>query len=110
MSTPTSGQDLPDHFSVDVGETPVDAVVPEREPAVVDAEQVEHRRMEVIAVSRVLYCAIRPLVAPAVGGAALDPAARQPGGEGGGVVVPALAALAAGHPAELGGPDDDRVV
>ena len=53
---------------------------------------------------------VRPFVGRAVGDAALDAAAGEPGGEGERVVVAALGALAAGHAAELGGPDDDRVV
>src|SRR5204863_3624374 len=46
----------------------------------------------------------------AVGHAALDAAADQPYGEAVGVVVPAVAALGAWRPAELGAPDDQRVL
>src|SRR3954471_6849198 len=50
------------------------------------------------------------LVGRAVDDARLDPAAGQPGRESIGVVVAAILPLRAGRPAELGGPDDDRLV
>src|SRR5436305_1413201 len=105
-----SGDDLADDVPVDIGQPPVDAVVAEGEPGVVDAEQVQDGGVQVVAVGRVLDGLVRPLVAGAVGDAAADAAAGEPGGEGERVVVAPLAPLAARHPAELGGPDDDRVV
>ena len=93
-----------------IGEATIDAVVTEGQLFVVDAEQVEHRCMQIVAVRGICRCLVRPLVAFAIGCAAFDASACQPGGEGVGVVVAALAALTAGHAAELGGPDDDGVV
>src|SRR5262249_4074548 len=76
----------------------------------VDAEQVEDGGVDVVAIAGVRGGLVRPLIALAVGDAALDAAAGEPGGEGEGVVVAALAALAAGHAAELRGPQDNGVV
>ena len=55
---------------VDVGQAAVDAVVAEGEPLVVDAEQVQDRGVEVVAVGRLVAACQRPLVALAVGDAA----------------------------------------
>ena len=103
-------QQLRDHLPMHVGQPPVDAVVAEGQPRVVDAQQVQHRGVHVVAVGRLVRRLVRPLVARAVAHAALDAAAGQPGGEGERIVVAALAALAARHPAELRRPEDDRVV
>ena len=107
---PPSRQDLLDHMPVHVGQPPVDAVVAERQAGVIDAQQVKDGGVQVVAVRDVFDGLVRPFVARAVGHAPLDAAAGQPGGEGERVVVAALGALAARHAAELGGPDDDRVV
>jgi hypothetical protein len=66
--------------------------------------------MQVVAVRDAVDGLVRPFVARAMGHAPLDAAAGQPGGERERVVVAAPGALAAGHAAELGGPDDDGVV
>ena len=88
-----------------------DAVVVVREPFVVEAEQVQDRRVEVVDVDDLFD----GLVAELVGGAEAEPAlhagAGEPGGKPLGVVVAALRALLKrGHAAELGGPDDQRVL
>ena len=49
-------------------------------------------------------------VGRAVGDAALDAAAGHPDGEAVGMVVAAVGPLGAGRAAELGRPDDDRLV
>ena len=48
-----SRNDLLDHVPVHVGQAAVDAVVAEGQPLVVDAEQVQHRGVQVVAVGRV---------------------------------------------------------
>ena len=57
---------------------------------VIDAQQVQDRGVQVVAVGRVSGRLVRPFVAFAVGDPALDAAAGQPAGEGEGVVVAAL--------------------
>src|SRR5262249_52589720 len=95
---------------MNIGQAPVDAVVPERELFVVDAEKVEQGGMDVVAISRGFRGLVGPLVAFTVGDAAFDAAASQPRGERCRVVVAAFASLAARHPAKLGRPDDDGVI
>ena len=94
---------------MDVGEATVDAVVAVGEALVIDAEEMEHRRVDVIAVDGLFDGFVGPFVGGSVADTALEAAAGQPGGEPRGIVVSAEAALTAGHAAELGGPLDDRV-
>ena len=65
-----------------IGQAPVDAVVAQRQARVVDTEQMQHRRMDVVAISRMLGGAERPFVAGSVSDAAFDASAGQPTGEG----------------------------
>src|SRR5262245_36873046 len=67
-----SGQDRLNHVAVHVGQTAVDAVVPEREARVVDAHQVQNRGVQIIAISLPGGGAPCPRIALAVRGAALD--------------------------------------
>ena len=73
-----------------IGQAPVDAVVAEREFLVIDPQLVQHGRVYVVAVSRILGGLVRPLVAFAVAGAAFDAAAGEPRGEREWVVVAAF--------------------
>ena len=86
--------------------------MPPRELRVVDAEQAHHRGVDVVHRGRVpaVERLVAPLVALAVGHAALHASAAHPVGEDERIVVAALARLRARHAAELGGPDDQRVV
>ena len=78
---------------MDVGETPVGATVSERQFLVIDAQQVQHRRMKVISRRGRLRGLPRPLVAFATGHAAFDAAPGHPGDERAAIVVAAIAAL-----------------
>src|SRR5439155_6967624 len=101
---------LRDDFAVNVGQTPVDAVMTEGQLRVVDAQEVQHRRMDIIAVSRIYRRFVGPLVARAVGNAAFGAAAREPGGVGEGIVIATFGALAARHATEFRCPHHNRVV
>ena len=75
----------------------------------VDAEQVEHRGVEVVDGDDVLDREVAEVVGLAVADAALDAAAGQAHGEALDVVVAAVALGHGGAP-ELAAPDDERVV
>lgn len=94
-----------------IGEAAVDAVVPQGELGVVDAELVKHGRVNVINAGgiRAVLRTETPFVTFPIG-AALDAATAEPVGEDEGIVVAPLAALGAGHAAELGGPENERVL
>lgn len=63
-------QDLLDHVPVHVRQPAVDAVLPHRQFLVIDAQQVQHRRVDVVDERRVV--AIQRLVAPLIAQAVCD--------------------------------------
>ncbi len=73
-----SRQHRADDVPMHVGQPAVDAVVAERQSRVVDAQQVQDRRVQVVAVGLAGGGLPRPGVALAVGDAALDARSRQP--------------------------------
>ena len=79
--TPRLRHDDVDDLPVDVRQPEVPALVREGQPRVVDAEQVQHRRVQVVDVHRVLDDVEGEVVGLAVGRARLAPAARHPDGE-----------------------------
>ena len=88
-----SRKDFSDDLPMDVGETPVGATVAERQFPVIDAQQVQHRRMKVISRRGRLRGFPGPLVAFAAGRAAFDAAPSHPADERAAIVVAAIAAL-----------------
>ena len=95
-----------------IGQPSINPVALHGEPGVIESELVQDGGVDVVDLGGVgaVERFVAPGVAWAVGGAALDAAAAEPVGEAVGVVVAAFAALRGGHAAELGGPEDDRVV
>src|SRR6266853_907818 len=79
-------------LAMDVGETPVGAAVAERQFLVIDAQQVQHRRMKVIIRRGRFRGFPGPLVAFAAGHAAFDAATGHPADESAAIVVAAIAA------------------
>ena len=89
--------------------------MPVREALVVDAEQVEHRRLEVVDVDRILDDVVREVVRLAVDDAALHTAAGHPDAVAAGMVVAAVVvggegSLRVDRAAELAAPDDQGFV
>src|SRR5262249_24242781 len=89
-----------------------------RQLLVIDAEQIQHRRMQIVNVDLSLDGAVAVLVGGAVRQPALDPSASEPGAEAIGIVATAerlLAVLAerdvlvVGTAAELAGPEHQRL-
>ena len=78
---------------VHVGQASVDAVVAEGQAFVVDAEKMQDRCMQVIAVSPAAGALVAELVAFTMPDAALDAGAGQPGDEGAAVMVASGGAL-----------------
>src|SRR3954447_3951653 len=105
-----SGQDLVHHPAVDVGQAEVAAGVAIRQTLVVEPEQVEDRGVQVVIVHLVLDRGEPELVGPAVADAPLHAAAGQPDRISLGVVVAAVGPLGVRRAAELGAPEDQRVV
>ena len=92
-----------------VGQSSIDAIMAVNQLEVVDAQEMQNGCMDVVTIGR-LERFVGPFVARTVSDAALDATAGEPVRERERIVVAALAALAAGHPAEFGRPQNDRVV
>src|SRR3954468_10987224 len=112
-----SGQDLADDAALDVGQAEVAAGVAIGQLGVVEAEQVEHGRVQVMHMDLALDGLDAELIRGAVDVAALDTATSQPDRETLGVVIAALlgssavvAGLGGGSPAELASPDDQGLI
>ena len=82
-------QDSLDQFTMDIGESALDAVVIIGQSSVVDAEEVQDRGVKVMPGDRIAGDFPPNLVALAVGGARLKAAACQPGGKGVAIVIAA---------------------
>ena len=65
-------------MAVHIGEPAVDAVMAEGEPFVVDAQQVKHGGVHVVAVEGIFRSLLGPLVACSVGHSATDASAGEP--------------------------------
>src|SRR5262252_9469849 len=88
-----SGENALDDGSENVGQTEVAALEPERQFGVVDAEQVQQRRLEVVDVDRVLGDVVTEVVRLTVARPRLDAAAGDPDREATAVVVAAVLLL-----------------
>ncbi len=80
-----------------------------RQPLVVDPQEMQHRRVEVVRGRLVRRRLPGPGIALAVGRPAPDAASRHPADERSAVVVPAGRSLRERHPPELRVPQDQRV-
>lgn len=95
---------------MDVGKSPIDPVVANKETFVVDAEQVQNGGVKVVSVCDVVNGLKRVIVGFSVSNARLKSSACQPRRECPAVVVAAGGALCEGEAPEFGGPDHDGVV
>ena len=95
---------------MDVGEAVVAAAVEEGEAFVIEAEEMQNGRVEIVHRDDFVHGAVTEFIGRAVGHAAANSAAREPHGEALGIVVATVAALGEGRAAELAGPQEQRVV
>src|SRR5262245_24398806 len=105
-----SSQDILNHFAMHVCKASIGAVVTEDKFRVIDAQQVQDGRMNVVAISGILDGLIGPFVRRAVRDAAPDAAAREPIREAEGIMIAAFAALAARHSTKLSRPKHDGII
>ena len=107
-----SRQNPLDHVSMDVGQATINAVVPDGQSCVVDAEQVQNGGVNVVDLCRT--AAVKRFVAPLIrltaGHASLDAAACKPIRKDIRIVVTALASLGTRHSSKFGGPQDNRLL
>ena len=95
---------------MNVGQPHVAAAVEVRQEPMVEAQQVQDGGVQIVDVHLVLDGRVAEVVGRPVGLAPLDAAARHPGRETARAMVAPLAVLAGRRPAELAGPDHQRLV
>jgi hypothetical protein len=93
-------------LAVHVGESDVAAAEAERELGVIDAEEVEHRRVQVVDAHFVLDSLVTEVVRRAENRAAFYSAAGQPHREAERIMVTPVLALREGRAAKFAAPDD----
>jgi hypothetical protein len=105
-----SGENFSDHAPGDVREPHVAAPLEICQQFVVEAQQVQHRGMQVVHVDFVLDGGKSELIRRPDGLAALDASPRHPNAEASRIVIAARSTLAGRRAAELAAPDDERLV
>src|SRR2546421_12982748 len=98
-----------DQFTMHIRQPPIDPVMAERQPFVIDPQQVKDRRMQVIGIGGGSSFP-GPFIAFAKRSPRPNPPAREPANRRPAIVIAAGASLTERHAAELGGPDDQRSV
>ena len=78
------------NFAIDIGQANIAAAEAEGQSLVIEPEQVEDRRMQVMDLDLILHNFIAVLIGGAVDGAAFDAAAGQPATESIRIVVAAI--------------------
>src|SRR5262245_33039769 len=101
-----SCQDVLYDVTMYIGQAEVAAAEAIGQLLVIQAEQMENGRMQVVEVADVLDGVNAQLVGRSVHGAALDAAARQPDAETLGMMIAAIASRGVGSPAKLARPED----
>ncbi len=112
---PSLRQDSPHDLTVHIRQAEAAALVLVREPQVIDSEQMEHRRVQVVDVNRIPSDVVAELVGFPVARSWSCAAARQPHGKAPGVMIATVVdfcqfALGVVRPTELSTPHDQSVV
>ena len=97
-------------MAVDVGQAAVDAGGAECESLMVDAHQVQDGGMQVVTKCAAFGRLVTEVIATAMSRSGFDSRAGQPGDKGAAIVVAAQASLGKRRAAELGGPDQQRIL
>ncbi|MFT6576443.1 MAG: hypothetical protein ACJA16_004652 [Akkermansiaceae bacterium] len=79
--------DIVHHLSVDIGETEIPSTISISERLMIESEQVEHRRVQVVEVDLVLHRFVAKLVGFAISKATADTAPRHEDGVARRIVV-----------------------
>ena len=95
---------------MDVGQAKVPACVTIRQSFVIQAQQMQNRRVHVVHVNFILDNVIAKIIALSVDGAALNAAASEPHREGVRVMIPTIATLSCRRSAKLAAPPDERIL
>src|SRR5258706_9019519 len=105
-----SHQDIRQYLAMDVGQSPLDPIVIIAQPLVIDAEEMENGRVQIVDRCDVLHRLIAEVVRRAVAEAFLHPRACEPDSEAVRIMVTPIGAFLEGrHASEFSDPDDQRL-
>lgn len=105
------GQDSRQNVSMNVGQAIVATLYPKRESSVVESQQMQQRRIQVVHMHRVLCHVETEFVGRSIGNARFDTSTREPQTETAVVMVSAvIAPLHHRCPSELSTPNDQRIL
>src|ERR1043165_1640705 len=107
-ASPVSGKHFANHVARDVRQPEIAAVETIRQARVIESEQVQDRRLDVVDADAVLHRAIAEVVATAVVDAAAHTAAREEDRVGMGVVIASGGALGIGCATKFATPYHER--
>ena len=105
-----SGEYLPHHFTVDVGQTKIPTAVTVGESFVIESQQVQHCGVQIMDVDFVGDGSMSVFVGFAVGHPAANAAAGHPHREALRIVIASVLAFRERRSAELRSPDDERIL
>lgn len=103
-------EDALDDVAMDVGEAEVASAVMEGELLVIESEQMEDGRVEIMHMNAIVDGFISKIVGGAVSHSAFDAAPGQPHGEAEAVMVSALGAFGGGGAPEFSAPNDQSIL
>src|SRR5258707_14935680 len=97
-------------MTMHIGEAKITSAKPVSEPFVVDSEQVEHRRVEIVHSTNILCGIVAKFVCRAVNGAPFNAATGEPKAETVRIVVATVATLRKGSAAKLARKNNQRLL
>src|SRR5262249_47536387 len=110
LKTDLLSQNCLDHIAMYIGQAEIAPAVPEGQPGVIESEQMQDRRVEIVDVAFVLDHFHSVIVSLAVSHSALDAAAGQPRRERVGEMAAPVIALRRWRAAEFRRPNDQRLI
>ena len=99
-----------DHVAVNIGQATLQSIVIERQPFVIQTQQMQNGRVKIVNLGDILDRLVAEFIGSAITERGFDTRAGEPASEAGGIVVPAArTGLERGHPSEFRTPGDQRV-
>jgi hypothetical protein len=99
-------------MAMNIGEAPVDRIVPHRQSLVIKSKLVKHGGVSIVHGCGILSVSwfVSPLITFTVSYSSLKAPSGKPVGKHEGIVIPPLASLTTGHPSKLRGPVNNGIL
>src|SRR5262245_15110098 len=110
MKVRESGENLTDHVPVNIRKPEVAPAKPKTKPLVIEPQQMQHRRVQVVNREHVVHSPVAVLVGSAEHGSPFDAAAGHPEAKAVWIMIAAVAPLNEGRASELTRPEHERLL